>query len=53
MLLLGGFSESPLLRERIKKRFAAEVENGNILIPLVPSAAILEGAVCFGLRAGF
>lgn len=48
MFLVGGFSESSVLRERIRKRFASEVENGTIVMPQVPSAAIVEGAASFG-----
>ncbi len=47
MFLVGGFATSPLLQQRIKEVFSTRM-NGNIIIPQVPGAAIVEGAVSFG-----
>jgi hypothetical protein len=45
--LVGGFSTSPLLQERIRAEFGSRVKK--IVIPPVPGAAIVEGAVSFGI----
>lgn len=46
--LVGGFSTSPLLRQRIEARFGTQVQK--IVMPTYPGAAIVEGAVSFGLN---
>jgi hypothetical protein len=48
LYLVGGFSESPLLREQLEQRFKSKVKK--IVMPPVPGAAIVEGAVAFGLN---
>jgi molecular chaperone DnaK (HSP70) len=48
IFLVGGFSKSPLLQQRIADAFGARVDK--IIIPPEPSAAILEGTVAFGLN---
>jgi hypothetical protein len=47
LYLVGGFSTSPLLQERIREEFGSRVKK--IVIPPVPGAAIVEGAVSFGM----
>lgn len=47
IFLVGGFSTSPLLQERISGEFGARVKK--IVTPPVPGSAIVEGAVSFGL----
>lgn len=47
MYLVGGFSTSPLLRERIQQEFGNQVK---IVMPSQPGAAIVEGAASFGLN---
>ena len=44
--LVGGFSTSPVLRQRIQQEFGKTV---NIVMPPQPGAAIVEGAASFGL----
>ncbi|KAH3736877.1 hypothetical protein DPMN_043452 [Dreissena polymorpha] len=44
ILMVGGYSESPILKETIQKEFPRM----NIIIPPEPSLAILTGAVIFG-----
>ena len=46
MYLVGGFSASPVLRQRIQQEFGSRVK---IVMPSAPGAAILLGAVSFGL----
>ncbi len=46
--LVGGFSRSPLLQQRIFDEFSANIKR--IVIPPEPGAAILEGTVAFGLN---
>lgn len=48
MFLVGGFSSSPVLRQRIQEKFATKVKK--IVTPPFPGAAIVEGAVFFGLN---
>jgi molecular chaperone DnaK (HSP70) len=48
--LVGGFSTSPLLQRRITQVFQSKVKK--IIIPPTPGAAIVEGAVSFGLNPG-
>ena len=45
MLLVGGFADSVLLQEEIKKAFSRQVR---VLVPNNASAAVVEGAVVFG-----
>ncbi|OKH41616.1 chaperone protein [Calothrix sp. HK-06] len=45
--LVGGFSKSPLLRQLIKDKFDKRVKK--IVMPTEPGAAIVEGAVSFGI----
>lgn len=47
MYLVGGFSSSPLLVERLRAEFSGEIER--IVVPPTPGAAVVEGAVSFGL----
>ena len=47
LFLVGGFANSVLLQERIKKAFAAKVIK--IIIPPDPGSAVLTGAVAYGL----
>ena len=44
ILMVGGFSESPMLQDAIKKAFRGL----KVIIPKQPSSAILRGAVIFG-----
>jgi uncharacterized protein YlaN (UPF0358 family) len=48
MFLVGGFSESKYLQSVIRKEFSSRVKN--ISVPAYPMAAIIRGAVMFGLR---
>ncbi len=47
LYLVGGFATSPVLRRRIR----GEVESvvGKVVVPPLPGAAVVEGAVAFGL----
>jgi molecular chaperone DnaK (HSP70) len=47
IFLVGGFSTSPLLRKRVEEQFGWRVKK--IVMPVEPGAAIVEGAVSFGL----
>ena len=47
MFLVGGFSESKYLQERIKQMFSCQVNN--ISVPTQPKVAIARGAVIYGL----
>ncbi|GBB85957.1 hypothetical protein RclHR1_01240008 [Rhizophagus clarus] len=47
MFLVGGFSESKYLQNRIKQEFKHRVDN--ISVPLQPMAAISRGAAIYGL----
>ncbi|RIA90017.1 hypothetical protein C1645_805944 [Glomus cerebriforme] len=49
MLLVGGFSESKYLQERVKQEFNDRLNN-KISFPENPITAIVEGAVQYGLR---
>ncbi|RGB36478.1 hypothetical protein C1646_814007 [Rhizophagus diaphanus] len=49
MFLIGGFSESKYLQKRIREEFSSKVKNINISVPSQPAAAILRGAVEYGL----
>lgn len=46
--LVGGFSNSTLLQERIKQEFGDKVKK--IIVPPTPGGAVVEGAVYFGLH---
>lgn len=48
IFLVGGFSTSPLLRQRIEKEFGKKVKK--IVMPLRPGVAILKGAASFGVN---
>ncbi|CAB4473668.1 unnamed protein product [Rhizophagus irregularis] len=45
-VIIGGFSESKYLQERIRKEFMVRVDN--IIIPHQPIAAVVRGAVRYG-----
>lgn len=47
LFLVGGFSESPLLRARISKEFGSQY---SVLIPHDAQTAVVKGAVMFGKR---
>ena len=49
MLLVGGFADSALLQQEIKKAFSRHVR---VLVPNNASAAVVEGAVVFGKQPG-
>ena len=44
ILMVGGFSESPMLQELIKKSFT----NKKVIIPIDAGLAVLKGAVIYG-----
>ncbi|KAK3602775.1 hypothetical protein CHS0354_026322 [Potamilus streckersoni] len=46
ILMVGGYSESPILQDYIKKKFAEK----KVIIPSEPGLAILKGAVMFGFK---
>ncbi|CAG8473471.1 25251_t:CDS:10 [Racocetra persica] len=48
LFMVGGFSESKYLQNRVKNEFKDKV--AHILIPPEPTAAIVRGAVIYGLR---
>ncbi|MCC3568578.1 MAG: chaperone protein [Oscillatoriales cyanobacterium] len=48
IFLVGGFSTSPLLRQRIKEEFEERVKK--IVMPPRPGVAILKGAASFGVN---
>jgi len=48
IFLVGGFSTSPLLRQRIEKEFGKKVKK--IVMPPRPGVAILKGAASFGVN---
>lgn len=50
LFLVGGFAGSPLLRKRIEEEFKNKVER--IIVPDRPGAAVLLGAVSFGVNPG-
>ena len=47
LFLVGGFSESPLLKNRIQEEFSHQVDK--IIIPEHPSIAIVLGAISLGI----
>jgi len=49
ILLVGGFSESKYLQERVKQKFNRRLRN-KISFPESPVTAVVEGAVQYGLR---
>lgn len=48
IFLVGGFSTSPLLRQRIEEKFGTQVKK--IIMPPVPGEAVVVGSVSFGLN---
>jgi hypothetical protein len=52
IFLVGGFSNSPLLQQRVKQEFEARLRRKKVVIPPNLSAAIVEGAAYFGLNEG-
>ncbi|CAB4438809.1 unnamed protein product [Rhizophagus irregularis] len=48
MFLVGGFSESPYLLRKVKETFEHQVPI--IVVPAVPIAAIVRGAITYGLN---
>lgn len=52
IFLIGGFSNSPLLQQRVKQEFQARLRQKKVVIPPSLSAAIVEGAAYFGLNEG-
>ncbi|GBB86774.1 hypothetical protein RclHR1_01320009 [Rhizophagus clarus] len=50
MFLVGGFSESKYLQKRIREEFLNQVKNNNISVPSQPVAAIVRGALEYGLN---
>ena len=49
MLLVGGFADSTLLQQEIKKAFSRQVR---VLVPDNASAAVVKGALLFGKQPG-
>lgn len=47
LYLVGGFSTSPVLRQRIQQEFEGRIK---IVTPAQPGAAIVEGAAAFGMN---
>jgi hypothetical protein len=47
MFLVGGFSESPYLLRRVKETFKYQVSV--IAVPALPIAAVVRGAIAYGL----
>lgn len=50
LFLVGGFAESPVLKQRIQDEFDGKVER--VIIPDRPGAAVLQGAASFGVNPG-
>lgn len=50
LFLVGGFAESPLLKERIHKEFDSRVKR--VVVPDRPGAAVVQGAASFGVNPG-
>lgn len=48
IFMVGGFSESPFLKQEIKRAF--ETENLQILVPRRPQVSVVRGASLFGLN---
>jgi hypothetical protein len=47
LLLVGGFAASPYLQQRVREAFESRVE---IVVPPTPGAAVVKGAVIYGLK---
>lgn len=47
ILMVGGFSESPYIQQRVRERFEGQ-NNIRVLIPMEAGLAVLKGAVVFG-----
>jgi molecular chaperone DnaK (HSP70) len=50
LFLVGGFAESPIIKQRIQNEFSDIVER--VIIPDRPGAAVLQGAASFGVNPG-
>jgi hypothetical protein len=50
LFLVGGFAESPVLKQRIQDEFGDQVDR--VVIPDRPGAAVLQGAASFGVNPG-
>lgn len=50
LFLVGGFAESPILKQKIQDEFGDRVER--VVIPDRPGAAVLQGAASFGVNPG-
>ena len=50
LFLVGGFAESPVLKQRIQDELGDRVER--VIIPDRPGAAVLQGAASFGVNPG-
>jgi molecular chaperone DnaK (HSP70) len=48
MFIVGGFAGSAVLHEAIRRQFETKVKK--VVVPPVPGAAVVEGAVAFGLE---
>jgi len=48
LLLVGGFAGSPYLQQRVKAAFGGRVEA--VVVPPTPGAAVVKGAVIYGLN---
>ena len=48
LLLVGGFAGSPYLQQRVKAAFGERVEA--VVVPPTPGAAVVKGAVIYGLN---
>ncbi|TPX64539.1 hypothetical protein SpCBS45565_g05826 [Spizellomyces sp. 'palustris'] len=48
LFLIGGFSASPYLRKAISDKFSERFDN--VILPMDPGAAIVQGAVLYGLN---
>jgi hypothetical protein len=46
LFLVGGFAESPLLRDRVKREFQ---DRAKVIIPNDPGVVVLKGASMFGV----
>ena len=47
LLLVGGFAASPYLQQRVREAFEERVE---VIVPPTPGAAVVKGAVIYGLQ---
>jgi activator of 2-hydroxyglutaryl-CoA dehydratase len=48
IFMVGGFSESPYLKNHIKSKF--EIDGRQILVPKRPQVSVIRGACMFGLN---